>query len=176
MGQGEAEEGSEAVLANSVKLVQRLKADLSSGPGWWLGMEQFLLDLWCLISLSQGVQNAQWSFNIPHYVIHLWVTTRKEALPSLSLIVWEWYGESIRLTWVTFWCMNCPISIGRAVHNLRLKCTRIWYDGVYCYLRLKLMQLHPCWFWNYLHIDAFQYVWSLTLDDSMINWSSQRLV
>ena len=130
VGQGEAEEGSEAVLANSVKLVQRLKADLSSGPGWWLGMEQFLLDLWCLISLSQGVQNAQWSFNIPHYVIHFWVTTRKEALPSLSLIVWEWYGESIRLTWVTFWCMNCPISIGRAVQNLRLKCTRIWYDGV----------------------------------------------
>jgi len=33
VGQGEAEEGSEAVLANSVKLVQRLKADLSSGPG-----------------------------------------------------------------------------------------------------------------------------------------------
>ena len=52
VGEGEAEEGSKAVLAKSVKLVQSLKADLTTaGSRWWLVMGRFFLS-----EISKGLQ------------------------------------------------------------------------------------------------------------------------
>ena len=52
VGEGKAEEGSKAVLAKSVKLVQSLKADLTTaGSRWWLVMGRFFIS-----EISKGLQ------------------------------------------------------------------------------------------------------------------------